>query len=278
VTATPRRTLAARLTLAGLFTLTLAGCGAAVLPQVHSEAERLATAQRLIERRDFTNAAELLKTYIQNNGGGANVDVAIYQLGVADLGLKEYETAQADFERLTRDFPESDSAASAAFMVGEALWGTTRGPDFDQEPTRKALAQWQGYLRDHPGHWRNAQARERIVMARGRLARKTLDTAMLYWKLRYTESARLYYNKVVDDYGDLPLVGDAFIGLALCDARDGRRDQALAALKDLETRFTGTPMGVRAQAERLRVEQGRVKATKKPKPRPVSEGAPGMPQ
>ncbi len=266
---------AVRLAVALLAALALAGCGAATLPQVHSESERLTAARGLMARGDWGNATELLKTYIQNNGGAEKVDEAIVLIGVCYLQQKDYTNAQTEFERLLRDFPESDSAGSASFLLGEAFWGGARGVDFDQEDTQKAVTQWDSYLSGYPDHVRHAEGVQRRVMARTRLARKTLDTADLYWKMRYNHPARMYYQKVVDEYGDTPLVGDALLGLALCDARDGKRDEGIATLQDLETRFPGTPLAARAAQERGRIAAGKIKPTRPPKPIPKAEGEPG---
>lgn len=276
MTRTPVSTRASRLVAAALLALALAGCGASTLPQIHSEGERLANARRLMGQRDWGIAAELLTTYVQNNGGSAQVDEAIYLLGECHLRLKDFAGAQSDFQRLIRDFPESDSASAAEFMLGEAYWGNARGPDFDQEDTQKALAQWEQFLTRYPDHARAPEARSRVVTARTRLARKTLDAADLYWKLRHTGPSRLYYQKVVDEFPDTPLVGDALIGLALCDAQQGKREESVAALRELEARFPGTPLAVRAARERQRVESGKVKPAKPPRNLPPSEVAPGQ--
>ena len=92
--------------------------------------------------------------------------------------------AAGDFERLMRDYPESDSTPSASFRLGEALWGQSRPSDFDQESTHKALEQWEQYQRQYPGHWLNAEAERAVNRARSRLASKLLDTGNLYLKLR----------------------------------------------------------------------------------------------
>ena len=94
--------------------------------------------------------------------------------------------------------------------------------------------------------------------------RGTGETGLLYVKLRQVEPARVYFRKVEQEYGDTPQVGDALIGLARCEALEGRKAEAIALLKDLETRFPGQPLGARAGRERARIE--RMKA-----PRPAGE-------
>jgi len=243
-------------TLLGLAVpLVLAGCGASTLPAVHSESERLEVARRMLAEHKYATAEEMLKAYIDNNQGSANVDAAIYLLGQAYLGSKDWALATGEFERVIRDYPESDSTPSAAFRLGEAYWGQARPADFDQEFTHKALEQWERYQRDYPGHWLNDEARRAIDRARSRLASKLLATGNLYLKLRQAGPARAYFQKIVEEYGDTTLLPDARLGIALADAMQGKRAEAIAQLQDIEREFHGRPAAERAARERSRLER-----------------------
>jgi outer membrane protein assembly factor BamD len=237
--------------LAGL----LAGCGASTIPAVHSEPERLAQGRRALEQREYNVALELLKRYVENNAGGADVDQAIELLGESHLRIKEWGEAQSQFERLLRDYPESDSAAAASFRLGEALWGQSRGPDLDQEYTQKALEQWESYLRAYPEHWQNVEAGKRRQAARERLADKLDRAGRLYLKLRRAGPARVYFQRVLDEYPETSFAPNANLGLALADAQAGKRDEAMVALRDLETRFAGQAVALRAAKELARLER-----------------------
>jgi outer membrane assembly lipoprotein YfiO len=226
-----------------------------MLPTVRSESERLGVARQMMERRQWTLAADLLKTYVANNPGGASVDEAVYRLGECYLALKDWPAATVEFERLLRDYPESDSSGSAAMRLGDALFGQARPADFDQDFTQKALDQWRGYLRDYPGHWLNAEAERKVDQARHRLAGKLLDTAHLYVKLGLKSPARIYFQRVVDDYEDLDVAADALFGLAEIESAEGHKDAAIQNLHRIEERFPGQPSAggaarLRAQLER----------------------------
>jgi len=239
------------LRLAWLAALVLvAGCGGAVLPQVHDERGRLDLARRLYDKGEASLAIEVLAPFSTSGSGAANVDEAVYLLGLCHLKTKDYPAAQGDFERLLRDYPESDSAASGEFRLGEALWGQSRGPDFDQEFTLKALDQWMQYRRDHPEHWLADAAQRRIAEARGRLATKLYRTGDLYVKLKEYESAKRYFRNVLTDYPESPVYGDASIGWAVASARLGARDTALATLRQVEQEFAGKPLAARAAKAR----------------------------
>ena len=233
--------------------LLLGGCAAGALPNVHSETERLALARRLAAKRDFTDAIELLKTYIDNNGGSAEVDHAVMLLGECYIGTREWAQAAVQFERLLREFPESDSSAGASFRLGEAYYGQSRAPDFDQEQTLKAVEQWRAYLAAYPQHWANAEADHRVQIARMRLATKWVNDGDLYVKLRQLGPARVYYRRVEDTFGDLPQLGDAWIGMARCDKLEHHRDAAIERLKQIEAKFAGRAVAEAAARERARL-------------------------
>jgi outer membrane assembly lipoprotein YfiO len=244
------RALAGAMLLIGV-----AGCGASVIPEVHSEQERLSVAKRKAAAGEIVASIEMLKAYIDRNAGAGDIDGAIFLLGECYLKQKEWTSAQLEFERLLRDYPESDSSGSASFKLGEAMFGQSRGVDFDQEYTEKALTQWQEYRTAYPGHWRNAEADKRILEARTKLAHKQLDNALLYVKLRMPVPARRYYQKVMDEYGDLAMAGEAEFGMARCDLLEGKKELAIQRLAKIEADHPGQPAAEVARRERLRVQK-----------------------
>lgn len=274
------RTLRMALASAVLAAL-VAGCGAAIAPQIHNDADRLNVARRLYDKGDYTLAAEVLTPYITSAAGSADVDDALYLLGMSHLKAKEWASAESDFQRLVRDYPESDSAAAAAFRLGEAYFGQSRGPDFDQEYTLKALDQWMAYRRDFPENWLAGQAQQRIAECRARLATKLYRTGDLYMKLKDYEPAKIYFRNVMRQYSDTPVYGPAILGMAMADARLGARDTALVTLKALEEEFAGRPLADEAAKTREMIlrwpaevkPQKHRAAPNEPPPSPAQPGA-----
>ena len=245
-----------RLTLA-LLVVVVAGCAAHLSPEVRNESERLAAGRAALEKRHYLDAINYFKVYIANSTGQAQVDEVIYLLGIAYLESEQYPLSQGEFERLLRDYPESDSAGSASFRLGEALLGQSRPRDFDQEYTERAVDQWQNYLHSYPDHWLNDEAGRRLLIARTRLGRKMIDAANLYVKLKQWEPAAVYYQRVISDYSDTPAGSEAEIGFARMDAKRGRRADALARYKSIETRYDGQAVAKDAARERAQLEKSK---------------------
>jgi outer membrane protein assembly factor BamD len=250
LTSSIRATLAA-----AAFGALLAGCGASIAPQIHSDADRVTVGRTLYAKREYALVIDLLNNYTTTGTGNADIDQAVYLLGMAYLGQKEYASAQTQFERMTRDYPESDSAGAAAYRLGEALFGQSRDFDFDQEFTLKAIAQWESFVKGAPDDPWAPFARQKIASCRARLARKLWRSGDLYVKLNLYEPAKFYFLSVIEDYADTPVYGDALIGTAVADARLGKRDSALAVLRGLEQQFEGRPLALRAAAVRAKVEK-----------------------
>jgi len=59
---------------------------------------------------------------------------------------------------------------------------------------------------------------------------------------------------VIQDYADTSARPRAELGLAMADARQKKRDAAVAALRDIEARYPGQPVAQEAQRERRRIE------------------------
>jgi outer membrane protein assembly factor BamD len=249
-----RRLTPMRLLALFVCALAVAGCGASVLPSIHSEEERLTAARRLLDKGEYSAATELLKTYVVNNAGSADVDQAIYLLGYAYLKNRAWIEAASEFERLLRDYPESDSSAAARFGYAESDFAQSRGPEFDQEYTHRALDEYQRYLQDFPGHWRNDEARARVLACRTRLADKMMRTAELYLKMHHPGPARVYFEKVVNEYADTPWKPDAEVGVTICEGRTGSPQLAISMFQDIEKRYPGSSASRRAARERKRLE------------------------
>ncbi len=237
--------------------LLLAGCAASTLPSVHSEPERLALGRDALVHGKPAVAVELLKTYVANNPGGAEVDEATELLGEAHLKLKQWVDAQTQFERVVRDYPESDSSAAAAYHLGEALWGQARSDDFDQDFTKRALEQWESYLRGYPGHWANGIGQGHVAVARTRLANKLSDAGELYLRNGLLEPARKYFQRVLDEYADTARRANAELGIATIDAKQGHRAEAIAGFRAVEQHFPGSKIAREAAARRGRLERHR---------------------
>jgi outer membrane protein assembly factor BamD len=258
----------ARLVPAALLAAALAAaCASVDRPLAPATPEdQLRIARLRYDNRDYAEAITLLNGYIQYRPDAADLDEAHFLLGMAHVQRKEWPLAAGEFVVVTSDFPDSPRLPDAHYWLGLSYWRQSRAAPYDQDPTRRALSQWQRFLALYPDHPRAAEARGYQLEGRSRLAEKALRNGRLYLTLKQYGPAIIYFDEVIEEFPDTRWVDWARVGRAealrgqkkTSEARLGL-EQALPGLKDPEAR---------AKAEEL--------LRKLPSsPAPAADGAPG---
>ncbi len=164
--------------------------------------EEFALAKQECDEGNYYDAVQQLTAFLDKHPGSVLVDQAIYFLGQSYMGQKDWILAATEFERLVRDFPDSRYACDAEFDLGYCYWRDSKAAVYDQEQTIDAVEQLHRYRGRCPDHPRAATADSLLGLARDRLAEKRFRTAELYKRLGQSESAIIYCNLVVEEYGD----------------------------------------------------------------------------
>jgi hypothetical protein len=81
-----------------------------------------------------------------------------------------------------------------------SYWKQTRPAPYDQEMTRRSIAQFERFLTLFPDHPNAAEIKQYRLTARDRLAEKAFRNGRLYLKLHHWDPARYYFALVRSDY------------------------------------------------------------------------------
>jgi outer membrane protein assembly factor BamD len=252
-----------RLLVVGLLAAALgAGCAGVNRPLAPATAtDQLRIARLRYEHRDYTEAITLLKGYIQYRAEAADLDEAHFLLGMCHVHRKEWPLAAGEFVVVTSDYADSPRLADAQYWLGISYWRQSRSAPYDQEPTRRALSQWDRFLALYPDHPRVDEARGFRTAGRTRLAEKALRNGRLYLTLKRYKPALIYFDEVVKEYPDTKWIDAAQVGraeallgqdkpgeartaleLALPSIKDAdARDRARDLLKKLPAKSTAPP-------------------------------------
>lgn len=206
-------------------------------------------AARELEKKHCLKAAELFQKVVINFPGSALADDAQFRVGEARFCAKEYTEAVFEYQRLIDDYPNSPLAADSRYKIAACYAAQSGGIYLDQTETKKALAEYQRFIDDHPGSSLAPDAQKRIAEIKGKLASKDAHIADNYLKWGYAEAARVYYQRVLDIYGDTPWAEVARLGLALVKVKKGEIDAALEDLKQLVSRGVSEEVKKQAQAQ-----------------------------
>ena len=140
-------------------------------------------AKECFVRGKYTNAITLLQELLTLMKGTANAQECMYMLAMAEYNIKDYETAAEYFKKYYTSYPRGIYAESASFYVGQSLYMGTPEPRLDQLLTVSAIQAFQEYLDLYPDGQLKETAQERLFELQGKLVKKELLSAQLYYNL-----------------------------------------------------------------------------------------------
>ena len=236
-----RRLIPAVFALALLASGCATGGGRPLAPAAAND--QLRVAKQRYEAHDWTEAIELLKGYIQFQNGAPDLDEAHFLLGMCYVKRAEWPLAQTEFQILSTDFQDSPRLADAQYWLGLTYWKQSRGAPYDQDNTRRAIAQFERFLTLFPEHPQAGEVRTFRLAARDRLAEKAFRNGKLYMKLKYWDPARYYFHLARNDFPETKWAERALAGEVSALLMIGRTEEArallegnVAALTDVEAK------------------------------------------
>lgn len=214
-----------------LLLLTSFGCGAAALQERSGGTASFESGKAAYDRRDWIQAQLDLKAYVEQYPGTDRTDDALYYLGLAYLNAKDYALASTQFDRLTRDFPQSPFQPDAMFYLARCDDLDSRPAMLDQTETQRAIDRYKQFLDAYPDHAHAAEARQRMQALRDRLAEKRFRNGRLYAKLNQRQAAAIYLRELIGEYPESRWAGDAAVLLADVLVKLGKKEEAIEALR-----------------------------------------------
>ena len=209
----------------------------------------------------------------------------LYQQGEDDLRRKRFEEARKSFQQLAESYPDTDFAARARFLIGEAFYREqtydqavkalqeflTFYPEHpiadlaqyrlalsyydqlqpvekDQGLTAKALAEFQKLVKTYPESRYVPDALAKMEVCRLRLAQKELWVAQYYYDRGQFASALQRLEVILRDHAREAVVipGTLYL-LGEIHFREGRRAEAARAVQRLVDEFPTSEWARRAR-------------------------------
>lgn len=190
--------------------------------------------KELYENGRCFQAAEALQTFLSQHPGSALVDEAIFYLGLSRKCLGEYILAREEFDRLLREFPQSENREEAEWNRALCFQEARHSADRDPEPTEQAIRAFAAYLEHYP---RGAHREEAVRFEResvGRLAAKAYENGKTYMMLRQYGAAVIYFEKSLEVQADSDIAPIVHLALVKAYLADGKIETARAAYSVFE--------------------------------------------
>jgi outer membrane assembly lipoprotein YfiO len=154
----------------------------------------------LFRGSNFDKAIEIYRKVIDNQPFTDFSAEAQYRIGLCYMKLELYEEASAEFQKVIDYYSTSPWMVEAAYACAESKACQALPYEYDKTAVDKAISKFEFFLKMYPESSHAEEARARLNELLERAAEHDFQIGMYYQRnLRY-DSARLYFNSVIDRY------------------------------------------------------------------------------
>lgn len=207
-------------------------CGRQILMPLEPEDE-FTRAKEFFDNRRFDTAIMLFERVIFYHSTSEYIDDAQFYLACAYYEKKDYQQAIVEFDYLIKNFSNSPFIEEAYIYRAKSYLLKAPGYEKDQTEVKEAITLLDEFLTTFPNSKYADEARNYILMARNRLAKKELENGKLYVKIKEYNAAELYFKYVIENYPETPSADEAKYQTALIKERRGEFEDALKLYKEL---------------------------------------------
>lgn len=158
--------------------------------------------QQFFAKAPYKKAIDVYGMVIENQPFTQAAAQAQYKLGLCHFAREEYIEAAYEYRRVVEDYSSSDWVDEASYGLAQTYYTSALPPDYDQTPSKLAIDAIDEFKVRFPSDERIGDLDQKRSEMRERIAAQRLQTAQFYEKRREFTAARLYYELVVEQFGD----------------------------------------------------------------------------
>ncbi len=240
-----------------------------------SDEELLRSAQVQMERKRWDEARKDLQRLMNQYPDSELVSQARLTAARTLYHDKKYDEAQSEYLRFMELYPQHDRLDEAHYYLGMTYYRLSDTPDRDQSVTKKALEQFDIVIKQMPDSTYIADAKERILICRHKLAEKEAYVGRFYYSRGNYGAAVGRFRLLLASYSDAGFDDLAlyFLGESLWQLE--QKDEARQALARVVQDHSQSEWAAPA-ARRLGVALVRTGAPKPKGPGPLDRMWDGM--
>ncbi|MBU0982630.1 MAG: outer membrane protein assembly factor BamD, partial [candidate division Zixibacteria bacterium] len=225
----------------------LVGCGGPVDMSKFTARELFDKGLAEYEKGKHLRGVNYLQTLVFNYPGVEFIDSAQYYLALSYYGNDDYVLGGVEFNRLLINYPSSEFAQQAQFMRAVCFFeGTPENYGLDQTDLYTAIKQFEDFLIDYPESEVTPDAKKYLNLAHTRLAKKLYESGIVYTRVRDHRAAKVYYQKVVDEYTDTEFAPLATYQLAEAEYKLRNWDDAHEKFQNFAVVFADHELAAKA--------------------------------
>jgi len=151
---------------------------------------------------DYVKASTLFRELVNIYRGTSRADKIYYYYAKSMLGQNDYLMAGHFFGSLIKEFPMSEYAEEAQFMVGYCYYLQSPKPRLDQQVTQKSIDALQLFINLYPYSERVNEADRLIDELTEKMVYKSYLSAKLYYDLEEYKAAVVALENSINKYPD----------------------------------------------------------------------------
>jgi outer membrane protein assembly factor BamD len=169
-------------------------------------------------------AIEIFGKVVENSTYGPLAPKAQYKLGLVLKGLMRYYEAEEEFNKVVSRYPDSEWAAAAKFQIASCRSSLSKGFAYDQGSAQEAKEKFEDFVKEHPDAVLSLDAEKNISQIREKEAEASYNIAVFYEKQKAFDSARIYYNNIINDYAQSLWAAKAAAKLKMMEQKNEKKN------------------------------------------------------
>lgn len=159
-------------------------------------------ARELFTMSKCEKAAEIYRMVIKNYPYYENADEAQYRIGDCYKQMKKYETARAEFDKLSSQYPDSSLIDDAEYQKA-VCWAkeSERFPN-SEYIFERAIKSFEDFIARYPENEFSDDAKEELNKLEEKKSKRIYDIAQFYEKNQEINAAKIYYKQVIEQFPD----------------------------------------------------------------------------
>lgn len=145
-------------------------------------------------------AIEIFNSVIENAPYSEFAASSQYKLGLALVKVKHLYEAKEAFQKVLDNYPDSEWTESAKYQIAVVTARVSGGFVYDQATTVSARKQFEDLVKSYPDAQFSQEAKDKITQLKTEEAEGHFNIARFYEKQKAFQSARIYYQYVIDNY------------------------------------------------------------------------------
>ncbi|MFN0059713.1 MAG: outer membrane protein assembly factor BamD [Planctomycetota bacterium] len=154
-------------------------------------------------------AIELLDKLVERFPFQSYSDDALYHIGAYYLRESRWEEAEVVFQRVIKDYPQSEWSGIAEYQIGASALRRLKGVDYDFAPVNEAERRFVHYLQRHPAGEKAAAARDGLKEVNRLRAQRLYNIARHYERQGAAKAVRYYLQKLLREHPETPIAPTA---------------------------------------------------------------------